>query len=477
MSTKHRHTTKKNHTFEWLQKEDPEFASAVRQLCLEDMLKTGTFMYPEKEYRDTITNLAYEDDNKASAKVKSLMIPFTLHDAQDFREESDNLGNAAGAKLRLNKAQRKGEVDFEGFKLLKVSSFKAPDAAVWRLRGGHPPVTGDYVPSARKHHGGAEMHRPHNNADRKGIAQSVELKFATYHQAGSRRDQEDPYLRSVTCFLNYLKENSEDSYNLVQPLLDYDPAVSFYLLLEPYKVKGDYLLNDDDLKGFESAIIVKDLRTDFLDHFKNFDNGVISSSRMKLMRACEGDARSAPKVVNDAYTKFDAENKFGDDDTPVLPQATYEAVKNGKKMWQDEFRYVMHNAFKQIRFASTMDFKSDFDELKRMLEHDMCGNDYKHELSVLDINKIKASLRPRDDICDVIKFANEMYFMYVPISHDVAAAIWGGGRHGHADNPFKSKVSYIKSVGSKSHSHGISDGAYAELKSYYKRHGSLPSFD
>ena len=114
MASKKKSLARHCRIFQWVEAQDPEFAAAIRDLCLEGTLAPGkkgngvTFLYPnDPAYRGEIVALAYSDEaDKAVRLVESLIVPDALHKASEF--QARKVGSRLGVPFTVESVS--GEV-------------------------------------------------------------------------------------------------------------------------------------------------------------------------------------------------------------------------------------------------------------------------------------------------------------------------------------------------------------------------------
>lgn len=459
--------------FQWVDAHDPEFAAAIRFLCLEGTLSPSssrpgvTFLYPTDDaYRAEIIQKTYSGEGDDAEKmVQALIIPDSLQSAADFR--SRPVGNILHTSYSVAKGDG-AKVSLSGNTLEKAGDFKTLSRrkdvlAVWLMSGSERLSTeaGDYNPPKSaprsKLGGGGAMYREGAGSVRSRVASDTEHAF----DACMKRDRcksENPYLGKVVGLLNFLKTTHPSVLTTVSPVLDYSPFITFYLLLEPYKTSGEYLISDDILNEWKGHAGYASAVDDYLGFFP------VESSQSALARADSvrqkilgsGNLRKYPKAVTSPG---------------VYPDA--------KKLWQDQFRYVMWLAMSEV-LASPKYSSADFSGLIGSIRNNWPGNDYQSEAMLTALSE--SDVAPRTALFALTGLLKSTDFMYCPSSPQDAESKWGG-----ADEPVldqndwrvysadSAKVANLKATGGAMvHSAGISDQCLSELKSYVANNGQLP---
>uniref|UniRef100_A0A1X7T1U0 Uncharacterized protein n=1 Tax=Amphimedon queenslandica TaxID=400682 RepID=A0A1X7T1U0_AMPQE len=150
---------------------------------------------------------------------------------------------------------------------------------------------------------------------------------------------------------------------------------------QPYKTKGyDYLIPNDILfgdLGWNGAKVYNGAVSDFKSYFdlgqsintpaaENRTTGdmvipmvfndvasirdAIDVCRGQMLgdSGQEGNKIKTPKKVREIYTLLVETNMIGNIG-PILPDSTLRLVSGPKKIWQDEFRFIIHNLMEEIQ--------------------------------------------------------------------------------------------------------------------------------
>jgi hypothetical protein len=505
--------TKYCRIYQWIENEDPDFAATFRDLCMEGSLSPGakspgvTFLYPnEKSYRDEIISKAYSDNiDDAIRMLESLIIPDILKTASDFNNRS--IGSKLGVKYVVQSADQSKIILAGGVELtpskFKPTMKKANNLAVWLVTKGKLPLTGDpYRPpmgskfqSTRV--GGNGSRLEHN---RPKLAASIESEFdmcmkkdlcASYH----------PYLSKVVSLLNFLKINEPLTFTNILPVIDYDPVICFYLLIEPYKTTGNYLLNDEILfgsKGWNCIDLYGDAVQEYKQIFDNVtnQNEMLTSTqsgipaiplafkeRQRVMSQIDITRQNITSInpmkianlVHEAYNLLVNKNTIQGLE-PVLPDGTLVLFKDNRKLWQDEFRFVFSAAMYNLR-SEPYDSRT-FTNIIRDLRLSWPGNNYLKETKLTNIEDLKFNVSPRTELLLLIKFINSSDFLYMTVPTSEV-----GENKNNAIDP-TDKTLYnrnaimfneLSKITQKMGNGEISDRTFKEIELYVKRQGKLPS--
>jgi len=502
--------------FQWIEAKDPDFAGAIRDLCLEGTLSPSgrspgvTFLYPkDKAYRDKVVDKAYSADADEAAKIiESLIIPDALLQGADFQRRP--VGSRLGVKYGVETAER-GKVKLaNGVELVASDDFhplarREGALAVWLISKGELPLTGEAykapAPERKARDGvrggaGAGDGAPALNS-RQTLAASTEGEFDLCMKRDKCRAH-NPYLAKVVSLLACLRAKRPELLPAVMPVLDYDPLVTFYLLIEPYKTLGGHLIPEDVLFG-EGAWNGTDCYGDAVEEYKDIFRSMPGQSaasaadpqtgsgavpyvfRDRAAVAAQADVarhqlggnnnpRQLPQQVQDVYAILSAQNTIGGMG-PVLPDVAKTALAAGKKLWQDELRFTLHQALQEMRHApySTATFAS----IVRDLREAWPGNNYTAEARLSNVADQRANVSPRTELLLLTKFVNSTDFLYLPVTPDDAGAAWGSmdPTDETVYNRNAVALSNLQKIDGMARPAGISPQALLELELYAQAHG------
>jgi hypothetical protein len=503
--------------FQWLEAQDPELAGAVRELCLDRLLEPPpghgvTFLYPqEKAYRDEIVDATYSADPESAIKlVESLIIPDALPKGADFKKRP--IGSRLGVRYAVESAEA-GTVRLAGgVELVPAKNFspfgrREHEIAVWAIAKGRLPLVGEaYTAPPRAERRGAKGGRAvrggANGAlnNRQLLAGAAETEFDRCMRQDRCRAH-NPYLAKVVSFLNYLKARHPDLLLTLMPVLDYDPVVCFYLLFEPYKSVGEYLVPEEVLFGdgawngaeaFGNAVeeykaifaaIPREQAPTATDPATGqpavpyvFRDHAAIAAQIDLVRRQFGalNPRQGPQMVQDTYAALAAHNTIGGVG-PVLPDTTLRALAGSKKLWQDEFRFIIHEALQTMRATPyTTDL---FGSIVRDLRYAWPGDNYGRELRLSNVEDIRASVAPRDTLLLLGKFVYSTDFLYLAPPPEAVGEAAGSPTNPTDWEVYNRNAAALANLGQAAgmvRASGLSPQALQELQVYAKIHGQLP---
>jgi hypothetical protein len=443
----------------WIEGKDPELAEAIKDLCMEGSLTPHknmdgiTFLMPSKDnlIRKEIVAKAYTADaSKAVDLIKSLILMNKYTSKHDF-ESDRNIGNKLFAKLIVKKDESTDDkiVLYDSSKPDKTVVIKKEpkfiplddkkNIAVWNIVSGNPPTqkSGEkehtYLFDPKKTGGDNDKNKKPSkvvdsaiakliHSPRAYIASKVEEEYCKKLRSYTTH-LNNPYLRVLITIIKYLHDNYPDEYIKIKCLLDIDPIISFYIILEPYKTDGDYLISNDIINDYslgkllsnESSTVngqISNFSLQLLLKNKSYKNAVvdykyylsqvIDSEDFKLFSLHDSIIDNIQKIrqhvldphqkfnmkkeVFDVYESLEVTNKVNDI-TPIYPKKLYNHFVSNrfKKLWQDEFRYLIGGLIKIMNEAYDIDQKeSHFNEICNHCMVLQPGNDYRNELVIMN---------------------------------------------------------------------------------------------
>jgi len=515
--------------FRWIEAKDGGLASAIRDLCMEGALSSGrrpgvTFLYPTEAVRKKIVDSAFSPDPEQAVRLlKAHIIPDSVQTAADFRK---GVGSHLGVKLEVEAASGSSVTLKGGAKLKIASDFRSlgkDNIAVWEVESGEVVLEGPEfspLPRGRSDHAGKPRSSVRGGGlnDRQILASTVEGAY----DACMRTDRcatRDPYLAHAVSLLNFLEKVYPDQLVKVLPMIDRDPAVTFYLLVEPYKTSGsDYVLDDPILfgdNGWNGAEIYTGAVSDFKSFFElvgqqqapsaedrqsggpvvpyvfrdtQFVRSAIDAVRLEIMGGDGSgmDRVSTPQKIHSAYELLITMNSIGGAQ-PILPDDTIRALPGTKKLWQDELRFMLHAALQEVREEPTYS-QNHFADIVRMLRDLRPGNNYSNEASLSSPESFRSNVAAQADFYLLAKFISSTDFLYIPVSAAKVGGAWGdvpvaSGRQVFYDprnlsvyNAEASKEGYLQRAAANGQDapRPLNRGCVAAVQHYVARYGRLP---
>lgn len=531
MSKKH-HMQKVCRIFQWIEQTDKDLAAAIRDLCMEGALSPGrntpgvTFLYPTKEVRKKIVADTYSAEPENAIRVlEGHIVPDAIRTTADFQRAT---GSRLGVRLDVESSDGAGVTLQGGAKLVPAADFvplRRDNIAVWVVDSGEVPLSGaEFKVAARGRatRGGKGRGQYRGGADqltaRQALASHVEAAYSACMRADHCRAR-DPYLISAVSLLNFLRVQHPDQLLKVLPMLDRDPAVTFYLLLEPYKTSGgDYVLDGAILfgpAGWNGAEIYEGAVSEFESFFEligqeaspsaedaatgspvvpyafrdtQFVRSAVDEVRMQILGEDGKKANkiNTPKAVRAVYRVLADKNAVAGAQ-PVLPDETVRALPGAKKLWQDELRFVLHAALQELRQMPIFE-DAVFAEIIQTLRLQRPGNDYATEAALSSAEALQANVAPQSEFLLLLKFINSTDFLYIPVPAEKIGGAWGdvpvvsepSAFYNPADiNVYNAEASKQRLLGwyrasGQDTPRVLDQGSIAAVQHYIARHGALP---
>lgn len=515
---------------QWIEAKDANLAAAIHDLCMVGALSGGrhgaTFLYPAAEVRKTIAAKTYSADAEEAVRlVDAHIISGTVRTGAEFK----TAGTRLGIKLEVESSSADAATLKNGAKLKVAKDFqplRKDNIAVWEVESGEVPLEGPTFEAPKRgrgeYRGGQEEARPAflggGLTSRAILATTVENEYSTC-MAKDHCATRDPYLAHAVSLLNFLKGAHPTLLVALLPVIDRDPAVTFYLLVEPYKTTGDYLIPDDTLfgpKGWNGAEIYQGAVSEFEGFFESLEKQTGPSAEDRsagnlvvpyvfrdpaFVRSAVDEVRvditgedgrkankiATPEAVKRAYLALITGNAIGGAQ-PILPDDTVRLLPGSKKLWQDELRFVLHAALAELRKEPAFNIDS-FGTIIRMLREDRPGNDYSRELGLANAEVLQKNVAPQAEFTLLLRFIGATDFLYTPVSAAKIGGQWEGipvaegSRQfydlrtlGSVHNRETGKQAYLSWLRSRGQDapRPLDAGCIAQIRHYVSVHGSLP---
>lgn len=424
--------------YQWIEKHDPEFAECIRDLCLEGALSPYkeingiTFLMPDKtsKLRENIIKYTYSNKEGADADaaiklIESLIITDLIPDIKAFetiKKNNISIGNRLRYRFYITDIKNNHVLFKNGLKLEPVTNFNTIakkeysntsnklNLAVWKIIDGEPPMEGDKHELQRKVKGGANdclclinpLSKLMDNY-RAEFAVKIEEDYLNSIKSLSTHTN-NQYLAVVLKILSYLHDKKKEAYVRVKPLLDIDPIITFYTLIEPYKSDGSYIipkeeLNDDVLK---SILVNASDHKDAADEYKRFLSQRIDIGNVKIFSNPIDVINAVHFIRNDllnnvivkellnrileVYMALEKSNCINGI-SPILPESLFQHynANHNKRMWQDEYRFLLGECLRSLKIEPDIKNKINiFNNIRNKLKEEVPGNDYSQELSIMN---------------------------------------------------------------------------------------------
>lgn len=448
--------------FNWIQDYDEEFAEVMTNLCIDRIADVSkrypsiTFLMPKGKFRTEIIDLAYSTTpEKAVDIIISLVLPYGFSSIESFNNAKQN---QIGNKLRyvfpkINKPNDKN-VNFGDKLVIKSSQNKlVPRDNVkiytWDIDSGEPPNNynkyvekQEYVlpDGSRQTTGGSNCKLDPitelGTKSRAIFAQSIEQLVRDEIQ---KIHNKNPYLPVVVLLLQKLLEKSNYQIFLkIRPILDVDPIITFYILVEPYKLVGEHLVSDDifNQRLFNSIIKMKNIFEDPANEYRKILNrpvdataavftnpkhvvDVVNDIRNKLLN--ETEARLLPEEIIHIYNYLEEKNEIkAVSGTPniinVFPESLVAHYQNNhnKRLWQDEYRFIIGECLRTMKTEPDSEAREVvFNNVCNTLKTTLRGDSYSDELCIMNNSDYVLTTCVRDRIRMMQYFINSLDFLFI----------------------------------------------------------------
>jgi hypothetical protein len=449
---------------DYLDQVNPDLAAITRATCADLAMgslkgKPGiTFLLPQdKAFLSKLEKLAYSDKTDEAIQAGYMINALTIRDVfktpaeWKSREVANSLMPSQVVEVESTSAK---EVVFKsGAKAVLDTAFRdasrRQNIAVWTLISGEIPVTTDKPAQQRSGKGKPKVgsYDPGNiqlQGERFKIALAVENTYAMcrLQREYSARSSvyRDVYVDSVLSLVNYIYNVRKDTsllYERVLPLISLD-KIDFYLLIEPHKSSGEYLLDDTLIHEWwlkrnsipcynENVLaIIENLLTApaatsspylvYSDRKKLLS--LIHSVRTSLGQTVDAKPRQCIDAIAQHYSELETSNTIKGVG-PVYPEslAAYYKESAGLKFIQDELRYLTYGAFKRLE-TEGFDHGA-FHELTNMIAECLYSGseaDRARNHKLLNKNILKVHISPSENVQEIKIFVYSTMLLYIPLT-------------------------------------------------------------
>lgn len=448
---------------DYIDQTNPDLAAIIRGTCADLPMgslkgKPGiTFLMPQdKVFISKLEKLAYSEKTDEATKASDMLNALIIRDIfktpaeWKSREVANSLMPSQVVEVESTTAK---EVIFKsGAKAVLDTNFRdasrRQNLAVWTLISGEIPVTTD-KPAQRLGKGKPKVgsYDPgdiQSQNKRFKIALAIENTYALsrlQHEYGtSTSAHSDAYVDSVLSLINYIYNVRKDSsllYERVLPLISLD-KIDFYILIEPHKSTGPYLLDDTLINEWwlqrnsipcNSANVVSIIENLLTAPAATSSPYLVYSNRKELLERIHGvrtelghfiDAR--PRQCINTIAQYYQELEDTNQITglgPVYPEplANYYKSEKGLKFIQDELRYLTYGAFKRLEVEG-FDHGA-FHELTNMIGeclYSASETDRARNHKLLNKNILRSHLSPSENVQEIKIFVYSTMMLYIPLT-------------------------------------------------------------
>jgi len=416
---------------------DPDIYEIIEKFCLENLFipKRGsglTFLIPtDEKFRNQLKMLSdsEEDADKAVEIISSLIIVDILKTPADVMEKRDDIPNSLGQRIEIDGVKGRSIILKSGTDMIIDERFKdgskGGKLAVWLLNKGGIPTDGPkatfkYIKKQTSKLKSDEPEEPseNNNKIRRDIANRVENAYIVEM---SNQTGKDIYLETTLSLIGYMIKNEYCRELLIEkiiPNLSLDKT-DFYILFEPYKTVGPYIISDrilvdwsKDKKSINIKHVIEEINK-YLDNsnhikalmYSNIQGALneINEKRNKIL-----NSRIAPqsmtKIILQAYDELFKSN--------ILPESLIKYHNSPlHKMCEDEIRFVIYQLFSKLENEYIFDRRRFDDVIERIYDYTN-GPDLKPLL----LRDVRNQIPSNEKITEIRIFVNSTAFFYIPIS-------------------------------------------------------------
>ncbi len=370
------------HFLQWIERRNPGLAAAITSQCFQHAfngIPSGrTFIYPGDQAAAAIVEAAQGDEPEAALDMlKACLVPrFCATPA-----EAEAAGGLHGFK-------------FAGAKFKKTDfvprSDLADKLAVFESAGVPEKSAEEYRPApVMRAPRGVRGGGPETPSLRFKMAAEAAYRFLTAGVAGSPASYA-VYARRVLSLKAACASHGADA--AFDAGLDWDPLVAFYLLVEPHKETGTYLLSDEVIEAAAKTPC---------------PHGDVKAAYKALFKAAAGAPGEAFRAQLDTAPRV----MIGQ----IVANYPLDAL------WRDEFRSWVGQT-KPDTVAGWVKF------FNHQIPECWSGNDCEGELTFCSQAKLAATVAARDMLMATLRFVYSTDFHYQPAAELATAPYTGAAR-------------------------------------------------
>jgi hypothetical protein len=440
---------------EYLQRKDPELLEALDEFSADenpvDKINI-TFIMPNKDFRNALIDMIRNNDQIGAEKyIKAMFVQGSIPRYEKFNgpprvtfaglyfplESASTMSRTGGGQVRLK----------NGAVLTYLPDFQNTDtASIYQVVQGNLPTDGEQVGDqlnvkSSDVSGSREYVNYRNFNRRKQLHYHLIEKYANFVYKCCKGEREciNPYTRCVLSLLAHLKlkyDNQGDSnnlYNVAVSMMGHGPIATFYILVQPMRTRGGYIISDEDINSFQIIDILKspvDLWLDILrDYSAKFPGDITQIKNIKLKYFPKDEVMmkgtTAKRLLELSEKMNDQNSDVNRALRPFYPEMSWSIyMKNPHmKYWQDKVRLHIFSKFDGIsrvpswktNISNASDIHMNVCRAWQHIAIRFPGEDYRSELEdgVVNIaSDANAILRDY--------FINTGLFLYVPQMKDDA---------------------------------------------------------
>lgn len=458
------------------------FAEALRDLCLEGMLAPGakyngiTFLYPpEKKIKDFIKMAYCDDAEKAIELLQTYVLPVAVNSSKEFI--NGKVGNLKKIRINTNATADGEKVTLSnGCVLEKDIKFQTlygkGSLSVWNVISGDVPTDGEsYMPEFKK------MARKGGGFFNWGNSKRIEILNFVKDKL-SQNINSDPFIDILVSFINHLKLRDNNTLDMIKPLFDYEAIISFFIIFEPYKKCGPYIIDDHVLESWKYD---KPEHAPASFYIKYISREIYDKNKLIELIKKIDDVRPNINSTNLCTKIYNIYNNYYTIGSQIYTKEFIEKIPPNKKLWQDVFRFIVSSSIYALRGqknTSIANYENIFKEIKELYP----GNDYTKEL-IICRNLSSKNIEYMRDIMMTRKFMSSTDFLYITLPDTIACRIIGDADVKKTalvyNRTYDSYLRVYNISKTENKKHGgekiISENTLDEIERYIKTNGEMPA--
>lgn len=449
--------TKYCRIFQWIEKNDPDLAECIKDLCLEGALTPYrgingiTFLMPGKSsnLRSKILKYTYsskpnEDADTAVKLIESLIITDNLPDIEKFEfysKHSTPMGNKLRIRQTIDKVTKnstggivslnKGTCTIKPVTDFNILSKRNPDQetnryniSIWNIIEGEPATEGEKFniqrpvssSSSGKGKGKGKGKRSSSNdpcvtgggqLTRKTLNISL-IKDFMVNIHNKNISSNNVYLKYTYYLLNMIKKSNIDVFKKIQNYIDYDPIITFYILFLPYREKSIFI-SDEILDPYMTDEVLTNI---LLDKSNAVTINAYHSNFIPMFDRDRG-------IDSKSYHYSNVKNSGNILDELIEEYSTIYKEDTSKTLWCDQFRFLARGYLDSMLCSMNKSEKeNEFDRFIYFIEHIMPGKNFEAELIRNNVELICGPLDIRKEKIRITKKflkSNDFLYSFTPL--------------------------------------------------------------
>lgn len=412
-----------------------------------------TFLVPNNQFLlDKLQNLANSMDPDDHVLLHDHIAAMTLQHAYkteaDWRQHAP-VNSLYPPQLIKIRSVSSNEITFENGAVIKrddnfVDNSPKKCLAIWTIESGEIPITTDRPAQLTKNNKVGSYQETYVDMNlRNKICIAIENKYALQRLKYTLIDNDniecDAYIHAMLSIVNYIvnvAKNVELFKSKVLPLISLN-KIDIYFIIEPHRISGTYLLDDNIIQGWWSQKSVysgfncSDILKYIQQSLSTPDNScALYSSRSMLFNAIntirksattsiQSNPRKITEVIYAYYDTLENSNVIGNIEN-VLPSAlsSYYKTNSKLKLLQDQLRYYTYMKFKDIE--SSMFNTYDFNELVNYIGECLRAStldEINGAAPILNHNVLKYLINPNEYLLNINTFINSTMLLFIPMTY------------------------------------------------------------